>query len=287
VHRVLAVDPGNSNIYTVIEKYWDAEGRRHVKEYKFTRGRYYHDAGIDRARDAAERWAFGIRESLQAMSRVSTKGVDVLDHDAYEDAFEVHGDALSAEYTKPRWARERLSLYGGKKRAYARFFNEIEAFARQRGDVRPVKLLYGSAKFCANVHGAALTPTTQAYREMVRRFPDVRAIPEFRTTRTDSVTDTLLKGIAVRRLNEPRELQAWKEFVRRKKKSALRALATLRGLLWCGSTIDTRGKFVDRDVNAAINIWRCGTGPRPPALCRGPDLPRLPRLRPEKIILQT
>ena len=31
----------------------------------------------------------------------------------------------------------------------------------------------------------------------------------------------------------------------------------VRGLLWCESTIPGRSKFVDRDLNAAINIRRC------------------------------
>jgi len=289
VYRVLAVDPGNSNIYTVIEVWWDKSGRRHIKSYKFTRGRYYHDAGIDKAREAAERWAKGIQESLKALSLASPKGVSVDAHDAYEDVIEVHGEASRAEYMSQRWARQRLSLYGGKKRALDLFFNEIEEYAKKRGDTRPVKLLYGSAKFCANVHGAAPTPTTSAYRAMVVRFPDVNNIPEFRTTRVHAGTDTLLKGIAVRQPHEPSDLDDWKAFKRKRldPKERWKALVTLRSLLWCGSTIDKRGKFVDRDVNAAINIWRCGTSDvRPPALCRVPNQ-RLPHLTPEKLILQT
>lgn len=255
-HRVIAVDPGNGNIFTVIEVYYDVTGRRCIKVFKLTRGRYYRDSGMDDAQEATAMWSRSIRSSLDALSLVSTKGVDVHEHDAYVKTLGRHSSTLWSEYTKGRWARQRLALYGGKKRSFARFFNDIEAFARERGDLRPVKLLYGSAKFSSNVHGKAPTPMTGAFRAMSERFRDWRAICEYRTTRVHAETDTLLKGMGVRQLHEPRQLEEWKAFKRRKlgEKDSWKAKTVLRGLLWCGSTIDKRGKFVDRDVNAAINI---------------------------------
>jgi transposase len=45
----------------------------------------------------------------------------------------------------------------------------------------------------------------------------------------------------------------------------------LRGLYWCGSTMaeNQQGKFINRDVNAALNIRECGMSSlRPEALQR-------------------
>ncbi len=48
-------------------------------------------------------------------------------------------------------------------------------------------------------------------------------------------------------------------------------LVAVRGLSWCRST-NTEDKFVNRDLNAAINILRCATLPkRPESLTRTID----------------
>jgi transposase len=55
----------------------------------------------------------------------------------------------------------------------------------------------------------------------------------------------------------------------------------LRGLLWCSSTIEgnsKQGSFVDRDVNATMNILRCAIeDQRPEILDRSKQRTRLPK----------
>ena len=63
------------------------------------------------------------------------------------------------------------------------------------------------------------------------RFPII-VVDEFRTTRVHHEDDSILEYIRRRDTNKE-----------------------LRGLLWCSST--NNSKFVNRDLNAAINIRRC------------------------------
>jgi len=61
-----------------------------------------------------------------------------------------------------------------------------------------------------------------------------------------------------------------------KKESVDGQLTVVRGLLWCRSTIIEKSKYVNRDLNAAINILHCATLPtRPLALQMSPGLKKI------------
>ena len=50
-------------------------------------------------------------------------------------------DTLWNEYLKPRWANQRMRLYGGKKRVFAKFFNGLVSKGKK------TVVAYGAAKF--------------------------------------------------------------------------------------------------------------------------------------------
>jgi len=180
---------------------------------------------------------------LDRMAEVSTKGVSVLRHETFlhvnMDAF----DKLWAEYMKPRWARQRLRLYGGKQRVFATFLNRVKDEATHEGGGKPVAVAYGSAKFAAGGRGEVSVPTSRAYKECASRFETV-LIHEFRTTRVSAQDGSLLKAVRSRQKG-----------------------CEVRGLLWYDST--NVSKFVDRDLNAALNIRWCAVLPvRPIEMCR-------------------
>lgn len=52
------------------------------------------------------------------LSKVSTKGINLKNHLLYLDIYFKNYNILWNEYTKNHWARQRLSLYGGKKRVF-------------------------------------------------------------------------------------------------------------------------------------------------------------------------
>ena len=110
-----------------------------------------------------------------------------------------------------------------------------------------IVLAYGAAKFSPGGKGEVSVPTSRAYKECRYRFWTLY-VDEYRTTKL-----------------------YWRDpnVVLEKVKSA-KTRQTVRGLHWCSSTqlhssklagfaclTTEKSKFLDRDVNAAINIRNC------------------------------
>ena len=113
--------------------------------------------------------------------------MNLKDHLLYLDIYFKYYDTLWNEYMKDRWGRQRLRLYGGKKRVFARYFNNIKNF-----DIsKKVIIAYGSAKFAS---GEISVPTSSAYKECNLRFPII-VVDEFRTTRVHHEDDSILEYI--------------------------------------------------------------------------------------------
>ena len=120
------------------------------------------------------------------------------------------------------------TLYGGKKRVFARFFNNMKQHLDAAYPGRRIVIAYGSAKFAPGGPNEVSVPTSRAYKECTFRFFTV-VTPEFRTTKVDFVNNTTLQKVAV-----------------------VSSRYALRGVLWSVS----RERFVSRDLNAALNIRR-------------------------------
>jgi hypothetical protein len=241
--RVIGIDPGRSNIIFGAEPNQDGSFKRYV----LTRKQYYAESGIFEARKNTKSWSKCIQQNLTSMSTVSTKGINLENHEAFIAIYMKNYDALWNEYFKPRWARQRLRLYGGKQRVFANLINEIKNHDKSRR----VVIAYGSATFAPGGKNEISVPTSSTFKKFARAFPTV-VVDEFRTTRVHHEDGSLLQSVKRRDTNE------W-----------------LRGLLWCSSTNNT--KFVNRDLNAAINIKRCVTSAvRPLELTRIKGQPRLP-----------
>jgi ribosomal protein L35AE/L33A len=240
--RIIGIDPGRCNIFFGTEEIEDFK----FKSYKFTRKQYYSESGIFSARKQTNNWTKNIQSNLNEMSSVSSKGMNLDNHNIYLSAYIKNYDALWNEYIKSKWARQRLRLYGGKKRSFAKFFNKIRNF----DTTKRVVIAFGSAKFAPGGKNEISIPTTRAFKECAMRFPTL-AVDEFRTTKIFHEDDSVLESVANYKTNE-----------------------RLRGLLWCSST--NSNKLVNRDLNAAINIRRCIANPvRPISLTRIKGQPRL------------
>lgn len=264
--RILACDPGRVNIYTMVEEIGDT-GKFRV--YGLTRSQYYTESGVFIARENTEKWQKKIQNELKALSTVSIKGVDLQNHKKYLEVFLSVKDSLWAEYTKNRWSRQRLRLYGGKKRTFATFFDKI----KKAGDpTKEIIVFYGSAKFAPGSRSELSVPTTRAYHECASRF---RSIPtdEFRSSKVDYKTNQILKTVKNQNIFNINQNNTYKG------KQLKGADRSLRGLLWCDSTENEESKFVNRDVNAAKNIYRCGMlQQRPLILSRSPRNSKLPEI---------
>ena len=187
--------------------------------------------------------------NIKTPSKTSVKGINLANHMSYKTTYLKHFDSLWSEYLQHKWARQRLRLYGGKKRVFAKFFNDM-----QNVDLsKPVVIAYGSAKFAPGGPNEVSVPTTRAFKECKYKIPTI-VTNEFRSTIVHHEDDSILQYIKRRDTN-----------------------TTLRGLLWCNSP--NNNKFVNRDLNAALNIRRCAINPiRPAILQRLPTNAPLPRI---------
>jgi hypothetical protein len=230
--RVIGVDPGRVCIFTGVEKL--ADGSRHVMT--LTRGQYHHESGVTKAGQKANKWNLGIQEVLDALSKFSYKGTSMSVFVGYLSTINTHYDTLWAEYLKRRWARNRFTTYSGKQRTMDLFLNSIKKQSKQR-----IVLAYGDASFGPTGPGERAVPVTRMKRECQKHF-NVVPIDEFRTS----------------------QIHHW-DNVQCGKVKQNGFLS--RGLLWCSST--NGNKFVNRDVNAALNMLRCYNTERPLPLQRG------------------
>jgi hypothetical protein len=247
----VGIDPGRVNLLTAVEEVRGSPGKHRV--LSLSRRSYYQHSGIFAGRRKQEAWAAGLRGPLEALSAASSKGLDAAAHAAYLQAFLQERERLWSEYSKARWARQRLRQYGGKRRTLDAFFGKLQAeLGGPEGRSAPVTVAYGASSFAPGGRGELSVPVKWVLSECQRRFPTVLT-DEFRTTAV-----------------------CWRDGSVLQKVRSAATSQEVRGLLWCSSTKPGASGFVDRDKNAAINILRChlaGPAGRPAAL-RRPAVPQ-------------
>jgi len=183
---VVGADPGNTNIITIAapkpgEDDTDGDLRqRDMRLLRFSTARYYRESGIMNARKKIDTWNAGMKDHLEALSEVTSRGAGL---QAFRKLMEIrvaHWEALWEEYTNPRWARLRMNLYCGKQRAFADFFNQLSAL--KEDETQRLEVAYGAGRW-KNRKGTTPAPTTRTYKECARRFATI-PVDEFRTSYT-------------------------------------------------------------------------------------------------------
>jgi len=161
---VVDADPGNTNIITIAAPKRAEDGadgnfrQKDMRLLRFSRARYYRESGIVNARKKIVTWNSGMKDHLEAMSEVTSRGADL---DAFRKFMEVrvaHWDALWEEYTKPRWARLRMNLYGGMQRAFANFLNQLSDLKEDKS--QRLIVAYGAGRWKTQ-KGTTPAPTTR------------------------------------------------------------------------------------------------------------------------------
>jgi len=105
---VVGADLGNTNIITIavpkrLEDGTDGGMRqKDMRLLKFSRAIYYRESGIMNARKKIETWNSGMKEHLEALSEVTSRGADFGAVRKFMEVRMAHWDALWEEYTNPR-----------------------------------------------------------------------------------------------------------------------------------------------------------------------------------------
>jgi hypothetical protein len=264
---VVGADPGNTNITTIAAPKRAEDGgdgnlrQKDMRLMRFLRARYYRESGIMNARKKIETRNSGMKDHLEALGEMTSRGADF---EAFRKLMEVrvaHWDALWEEYTKPRWARLRMNLYCGKQQAFANFFNQLSALKEDKTQRLVVAYAAGRWKI---QKGCTPAPTTRLYKECTRRFVTI-PVDEFRTSYTHHELGCTLQRVEMEKCQRrPEDIAKYgllteEQMERRAKVRGLFALVSAT------SDGKKRMEFVNRDSNAAINIRRCAVlEKRPP-----------------------
>lgn len=123
--RVLGLDPGRVTIMFVAEELDD--GR--IRSYKLTRCHYYRKSGILKSRRRTECWMRKNNEYKQGIRLLSQNSIKSFCWEGFQSALNVYNskwDVFWNERMKMRWSSNNFDLYGGKKRVFQNFFNDMD-----------------------------------------------------------------------------------------------------------------------------------------------------------------
>jgi len=96
------------------------------------------------ARKKIPAWDAGMKDHLEALSEVTGRGAHFQASRKVMEVRVPHREALREEDTKPRRARLRMSLYGGRQRVLANFFNELNAL--KEDESQRLVVAYGAGR---------------------------------------------------------------------------------------------------------------------------------------------
>ena len=216
--RVIAIDPGRSNLVTA----FDSATSRITT---LTRREYYQRAGITKANAKVANWELPLQGITASLAKTSIRTSSSRLAYEYRQVLVRNYDRLWELRTERKRAKAALTVYAGKQHALDGFFAGLKAGANDR---RPVVVAYGAATFHPTGKGEVSVPVKRVLRVCQRHFP---------TTLVNEHLTTKVHHACHHRLNPV---------------SRVSERAAIRGLCWC----PTCSKFVSRDGNAARNILR-------------------------------
>ncbi|KAJ9511898.1 hypothetical protein QJQ45_004510 [Haematococcus lacustris] len=293
----VGIDPGVTQAVSAASGVWDpATGQLladQLRRWKLTKGQVKHASGLNNARRDTQQWLAPIKAHLQHLAAASSAGTSL----------EANLKHITEVYMDPKWARQRLRLYGAQDRALEQFFNKLEEdmaeLSMKRHKRAKQLVVFFRAASIGTAGGWGADAVLRACRKVVcrprgtdQRRGRVVLVDEHRTTRVSSAVngkqpceEELDKLSATRpagwkppagqveqRLVRP----AWSQ-ERGQPPAAEATKGTGKGKAAKAKPAPQPGRWLDRDCNAALNMQRIGESRwRPLQLCYWPDQGALP-----------
>ncbi|KAJ9512819.1 hypothetical protein QJQ45_029032, partial [Haematococcus lacustris] len=121
----VGVDPGVTQAVSAASGVWDLQSGQLVadqlRRWKLTKG-------LNNARRDTERWLAPIKPHLQHLAAASSAGTSLEANLKHITVTLATWDAVWEVYLDPKWARQRLRLYGAQDRALEQFFKTLVVF---------------------------------------------------------------------------------------------------------------------------------------------------------------
>ncbi|KAJ9509849.1 hypothetical protein QJQ45_011529 [Haematococcus lacustris] len=149
----VGIDPGVTQAVSAASGLWDpATGQLmadKLRRWKLTKGQVKHASGLNNARRDTERWLAPIKPHLQHLAAASSAGTSLEANLKHITVTLATWDAVWEVYLDPKWARQRLRLYGAQDRALEQFFNKLEEdmaeLSMKRGCAKQLVVFFGAA----------------------------------------------------------------------------------------------------------------------------------------------
>ncbi|KAJ9526132.1 hypothetical protein QJQ45_009586 [Haematococcus lacustris] len=149
----VGIDPGVTKAVSAASGVWDPESGRLVADrlaqWKPTKGQVKQASGLNNARHDTERWLAPIKPHLQHLAAASSAGTSLEANLKHITVTLAAWDAVWEVYLDPKWAQQRLRLYGAQDRALEQFFKKLEDMAEvsmeRHGRTKQLVVFFGAA----------------------------------------------------------------------------------------------------------------------------------------------
>ncbi|KAJ9525142.1 hypothetical protein QJQ45_020665 [Haematococcus lacustris] len=221
-----------------------------LRRWKLTKGQVKHDSGLNNSRRDTERWLAPIKPHLQHLAAASPAGTSLEANLKHITVTLATWDAVWEVYLDPKWARQRLRLYGAQDRALEQFFNKLEedmaeVSMERHGHAKQLVVFFGAASIGTGGGWGAHAVLRACCKVVCRprgagqRRGRVVLVDEHRTTRVSSAVNG--KQACERQLNKRRATRRadWKPPAGQVEQRLLRPAWSqqraqpVRGLMWC------------------------------------------------------
>ncbi|KAJ9519845.1 hypothetical protein QJQ45_014570 [Haematococcus lacustris] len=150
----VGIDPGVTQAVSAASGVWDPQSGQlmadQLRWWKLTKGQVKHDSGLNNARRDTERWLAPIKPHLQHLAAASSAGTSLEANLKHITVILATWDAVWEVCLDPKWARQRLRLYGAQDQALEQFFNKLEeevaeVSMERHGHAKQLVVFFGAA----------------------------------------------------------------------------------------------------------------------------------------------
>ncbi|KAJ9526972.1 hypothetical protein QJQ45_025318 [Haematococcus lacustris] len=281
----VGIDPGVTQAVSAASGVWDpATGQLkadQLRRWKLTKGEVKHGSGLNNARRDTERWLAPIKPHLQHLAAASSAGTSLEANLKHITVTLATWDAVWEVYLDPKWARQRLRLYGAQDRALEKFFNNLwegmeELSMKRHGCAKQLVVFFGAASIGTR-GGWGADAVLRACRKVVCRPRGkdqdggrVVLVDEHRTSRVSSAVNGQQPcEVELNTLSATRPA-GWRPPAGQVEERLVRPAWSqergqpVRGLVWCPVVAPRRPPQAPRSSQAATQAAASEPGPSTP-----------------------
>ncbi|KAJ9526460.1 hypothetical protein QJQ45_009934 [Haematococcus lacustris] len=268
----VGIEPGVTQAVSAASGVWGVRSGQLVADqlarWKLTKGQVKHASGLNNAHRATERWLAPIKPHRQHLAAASSVGTSLVANLKHITVTLATWDAVWEVYKDPKWAQQRLGLYGAQDRALEKFFKKLEE------DMAAVSMKrHGRAKQLVVFFGAAGIGTGGAWgADAVLRacwkVPSCSSQEASQPAASEPGPSTPLPAKRSKRTEAEQAIEPTQP---------TKGTGKAQGKAAKAKPAPQPGRWVDRDCNPALNMQRIGESRwRPLELCWWPEQGKLP-----------